>query len=391
MVPGMRKALKVDIWHNILWSKYKGGVFSALFSLSEKTGIAVRFFQIAETEKDRLVLSSVDLNYHHYPFELMFPGAYEQIPLWRRVVRLYGEVLRTEADIVVLPGYHRIEYWAMLLACIQQRRSRAVFCDSTKYDRPKHWIRGLAKRFFFKRCHGYFAYGQRSREYLIENRANPDHIFFRCQAAALPQEFGFAAARSGRVEKAASLEAPRFLYVGRLAREKGLEVLLEAFRKVQADVPRAQLALVGSGPWEGPLRQWCKAHQLEKDVLFLGSMGPEALGDQYQKASCLVLPSFSEPWGLVVNEALSYGCPVVVSHVCGCVPELVVEGETGYAFPAGDPDALARRMEDVLAMGEVGAVADQCQRLIEQFSPERAADQILRGCLEIANNREVSR
>jgi glycosyltransferase involved in cell wall biosynthesis len=109
-------------------------------------------------------------------------------------------------------------------------------------------------------------------------------------------------------------------------------------------------------------------------------MAPEALAEQYLRASGLVLPSFSEPWGLVVNEALSYGCPVVVSQVCGCVPELVLDGRTGYAFPAGDADQLAQRMEDVLAMGPLAAVSDACQDLILGFTPDYAAIQILNGC-----------
>ena len=376
----MTSRLKVDIWHNIVWSKYKGEVFSSLHRLAADSDLDIRFFHIAETEQSRMGLAAIDLSYHRYPFELIFYGPYEKVPLWNRVAKLYRRVSSSDADLIVLPGYHRVEYWAMLFACMLNSRPRAVFCDSTAYDRPRRWLRSLAKRFFFKHCQGYFAYGQRSREYLIEHAAHPEAIFVRCQAAALPHEFTFQAARSARVQKAASTAAPRFLYVGRLAQEKGLEVLLKAFRRVRERCPQASLVLVGSGPSDSQLRAWCQAHQLDAAVLFLGSMGPEALAEEYLRASGLVLPSFSEPWGLVINEALSYGCPVVVSQVCGCVPELVSDGKTGYAFPAGDVDQLAQRMQDLLSMGTVETIAGACQELIAGFTPDCAAIQILNGC-----------
>jgi glycosyltransferase involved in cell wall biosynthesis len=383
--------LKVDIWHNIVWSKYKGEVFSSLHKLAAHADADLRFFHIADTERDRVGLAAIDLSYHRYPFERLFPGPYEEVPLWRRVTQLVRKVVASDADLIVLPGYHRLEFWAMLAACLLSGRPRAVFCDSTAYDRPQRWLRSLAKRFFFSHCHGYFAYGQRSREYLLAHSAHAEAIFVRCQAAALPHAFTFEGARSERLRLAAPGAAPRFLYVGRLAREKGLEVLLEAFARVRARLPQATLALAGAGPLEGPLRAGCETRGLGAAVAFLGSMAPEALGDQYLRASCLVLPSLSEPWGLVVNEALSYGCPVVVSQICGCVPELVLDGVTGYAFPAGDADQLARRLEDALALGPVATVADACQELILGFTPDYAAIQILNGCYVVVQQRRERR
>jgi glycosyltransferase involved in cell wall biosynthesis len=88
----------------------------------------------------------------------------------------------------------------------------------------------------------------------------------------------------------------------------------------------------------------------------------------------------------VVNEALSFGCPVVVSDVCGCVPELVRDGVTGYAFPAGDVDALAKAMMSAALLSKSrGDVAQRCMDVIAKFTPEQAAAQILRGCVSILN------
>ena len=113
-------------------------------------------------------------------------------------------------------------------------------------------------------------------------------------------------------------------------------------------------------------------------------MTPDQIGELLESSSALVLPSRREPWGLVVNEALSYGCPVVVSEVCGCIPELVVDGVTGYAFPAGDTAALRDSMLRVISLNEDRLnTAKRCMEVISKYTPERAAVEILKGCNQI--------
>jgi glycosyltransferase involved in cell wall biosynthesis len=87
---------------------------------------------------------------------------------------------------------------------------------------------------------------------------------------------------------------------------------------------------------------------------------------------------------LVVNEALSYGCPVVVSSICGCVPELVLDGLTGYSFPVGNSRALCEAMIAASRMSiDRLSAAKNCLDLIAQYTPERAASEILNGCITI--------
>jgi glycosyltransferase involved in cell wall biosynthesis len=105
-------------------------------------------------------------------------------------------------------------------------------------------------------------------------------------------------------------------------------------------------------------------------------------------ASALVLPSHSEPWGLVINESLSYGCPVVVSSACGCAPDLALNGLTGFSFEVGDIGELAKAMLEVARWSaDRPRVARACLEVISNFTPERAATQILDGCLRIAGDK----
>jgi glycosyltransferase involved in cell wall biosynthesis len=381
--------MRIAIFHNILWSKYKGKVFSALHELTQSTTTHVRFTQIAETEGDRISLSGVDLSYHTYPFELVFKGSYSSIPTHARILAMAKRAWQAKEDVVVLPGYDRLEYWAMLIMLVIRRKPRAVFCDSTAYDRPHIFWKSLAKRIFFWFCNGFFGYGSRSRDYLVMHGVDRSKIFYRCQAAALPHTYNEQLAIEMRTQQAPKLGAsPQFLYVGRLSTEKGLDTLVTAMCTVVEKFPNAQLNIVGAGPLEKLLRTWVEQQQLTHNVSLLGSMGIEQLEAQYAKATALILPSTSEPWGLVVNEALSFGCPVIVSNACGCVPELVIDGVTGYEFQTGNQQELAQRMLQISELTvSAHESASNCVQFMRRFTPQKAAEQILSGCEQILQIR----
>jgi len=373
---------RVRIYHNNLWARYKGAIFSNIYAKSGRAGVATSFVQVAETSANRGG-SVVDRSYHQYPFKLLFSSAYDQIPWYRSITALCADLLKNPSDLVVLPGYHRPEYWAMLILCILLRRKRAVFCDSTAYDREKSRWKERAKAFFFRRCDGFFCYGIRSKEYVASYGIDKHKIYDRCQSAALPRTYDAAAIQSHYERCPSSAAASStFLYIGRLAQEKGLYDLLEAFRGIREKMPNARLDMVGSGAMEDELKVRVAQLGLDSAVAFLGTKSPEEIGQLLMSSTAMVLPSHREPWGLVVNEALAYGCPVVVTHVCGCVPELLREGITGYTVPAGDVRALGIAMMSAARLSaDRSSVSKHCLELIEQYTPERAATEILSGCV----------
>src|SRR5450631_799736 len=176
--------MRVGIYHNSLWARYKGAVFSQLYRLSKNEGIEVSFIQIAETDGERVALGGPDLTDHQYPYRLLFHGSYGDVSRIRRIIGLSRDLLKDPADLVVLSGYDRIDNWAMLVVCILLRRRRAVFCDSTIFDQRRIRWKTWAKRAFFARCDGYFGYGVRSKEYLMGLGADEANIIIPCQAAA---------------------------------------------------------------------------------------------------------------------------------------------------------------------------------------------------------------
>jgi glycosyltransferase involved in cell wall biosynthesis len=375
--------MRIAIYHNTLWAKYKGGVFGRLYSLALAAGDQVRVVHIAETEGQRIGLANVDLSYHQYPYHVLFTGSYDGQSALRKGWSTARDIARNPADVTILPCYDKPEYWVMLFTCMLLGRKRAVFSDSTLNDRPRAGLKEAAKRFFLSRCDGFFTYGIRSKEYLQYYGVPDDKIYFRCQAAALPHDYSSAEVLK-RYETRPPRGTLRFLYVGRFSPEKGLEDLLSAFRMVLARQPDARLELAGSGPSKDSLIQRTTELGLGASVTFLGSRSIEELAELYRESDVLVLPSHSEPWGLVANEALSYGCPVVVSDACGCAPAVVKENVTGFTFRATDVTELAHAMESAVAMRPRRLeVARDCIELISTFTPQRAAEQILEGCQQI--------
>jgi glycosyltransferase involved in cell wall biosynthesis len=413
--------MNVVVYHNLLWPKYKGAIFSRMFALSTARGVHVEFVQIAETLAPYARLGPVDLSYHRYPYRLLIKGDYGNASLLTIIWRTGSDLWRRRrCDLVVLPGYEAPQYWLMLALCMLLGRRRAVFCDSTALDSPRVRIREFAKRLFFSRCDGIFCYGTRSMEYIRGYGVPPARIYFPCQAAALPHDYSADAVRAAYIDAAADGGAaaggdaaadgdaasdgdaadndgaaasrgaaaaftdPQFIYFGRLSAEKGIDDLLQALRLVRARMPGARLDLVGAGPLEGLLRARVVELGLADAVVLHRARPLAELVPMLYRSVAMVVPSHREPWGLVVNESLSYGCPVVVSDRCGCVPELVIEGVTGYSYPCGNIERLSEAMLAVVRLStDRPATASRCLALMAGYTPEQAAARILSGCMQM--------
>jgi glycosyltransferase involved in cell wall biosynthesis len=139
----------------------------------------------------------------------------------------------------------------------------------------------------------------------------------------------------------------RFLFVGRAAREKGVAMLLEAWRAAELEPPQAALALAGIDADLAGVAPAGPRRRGDAGVVGLGPLSAVELRDAYAASSVLVLPSiatrtFREPWGLVVNEAMNRGLAVIVSDAVGAAAGgLVRDGANGLVFAAGDSSALA--------------------------------------------------
>jgi glycosyltransferase involved in cell wall biosynthesis len=166
-------------------------------------------------------------------------------------------------------------------------------------------------------------------------------------------------------------EAPPFLFVGRLRIRKGVEVLLEAMARLGESPP---LWIAGDGEHAPALRRKAEALQLGERVRFLGRVSAGQVRTLLRRARCLVVPSTYEGMPLVILEAMEAGRPIVASAVSG-IPEVVLDGETGWLVPPEDPDALAAALEAVTVDPEGARLRGEAgrHRLEAHFRPEHGA------------------
>ncbi|MFI5104165.1 MAG: glycosyltransferase, partial [Terriglobales bacterium] len=138
------------------------------------------------------------------------------------------------------------------------------------------------------------------------------------------------------------------LYVGRFVGDKGVFDLLHAYAKLPEETRRAVgLVLAGDG---GEREELIRRSRLIHPgrVCFPGFVQRDQLAGFYALAEALVFPTHSDPWGLVVNEAIACGLPVIATEVAGSTADLVRDGVNGYVVAARQPEALSRAMEKLL-------------------------------------------
>jgi glycosyltransferase involved in cell wall biosynthesis len=168
----------------------------------------------------------------------------------------------------------------------------------------------------------------------------------------------------------------RLLYVGQLVERKGLQPFLEALSQWVDTHPKTDLELwiAGEGPLRPVLEQLASRRQLQ--VRFLGSVAYEKLPEMYALGGILVFPTLADEWGVVVNEALAAGLPVLGSQYSQAVTELVRHGVNGWVFRPDHPDQIQGALERALsASGEqISAMRDECRGRVQVLTPEFGAD-----------------
>ena len=307
------------------------------------------------------LVTNVVSHYREEPFALLSEVEDVEVLAWghdgppsqREAARLAGSG-RYRAVICGMSG--RLALPASYLAA---RRARVPFVLwATIWAHPRtaaHALSWLPTRYLYRHADAVATYGPHVSAYVAARRGRDDDVFVAPQAVS-PGRFAAPVPDgdrdAARARAGAADGRPLFLFVGRLEREKGVETLLAAWRQAGLG-ESAALALAGDGPLrsrsEGP------------GVAALGQIEQRDLPAFYAGADGLVLPSittatFREPWGLVSNEAMHQGTPVVASDAVGAVAGgLVRDCRNGLVFPAGDADALALRLQTLAKNPELRA------------------------------------
>jgi len=170
-------------------------------------------------------------------------------------------------------------------------------------------------------------------------------------------------------------EAEVLLFVGRLAREKGLDMLLRAFILIQELRPGVRLLLLGRGPYEEALKAEISKSGLKDFVIFAGAVPHEEVPNYYAAADLFVFPSTTETQGLVIIEAMAAGLPIVAVRAPGAVDVLT---ERCGVLTENTPEALAREVVDILGDSErQRELSEHARQAVERYSIPGATERML--------------
>lgn len=251
---------------------------------------------------------------------------------------------KARPDVVIITGWNALPLLQALWACMALRIPRIVRGESNSLRQRPAAIRA-AHRLLLSRFDAFLAIGRSNRDFYLANGVDQSRIF-DCRYFVDNQRIraGFEALRQNRAALRAKWGIPEgrfcFLYVGKLEPKKRVFDLLHAMQVAMRAAADIHLLIVGAGELYNEASARCRASGIP--VSFAGFLNQTELPGAYAAGDCLVLPSdYGETWGLVVNEAMVCGLPVIVSDRVGCGPDLVEPGVTGTIFPCGDAAALA--------------------------------------------------
>lgn len=259
------------------------------------------------------------------------------------LVGLAGELRRQRYDVVVkcLDGRLMVPY----VYGLSRARGIPLVLWSGMWHHPHTRAHRLTRPLvenIYRGADAIVAYGAHVKQFVeMVDGVAPEKVYVAGQAvdsapyAGIEPTFG---------------EPPEVLFVGRLEEDKGIDDLLSAFASVKA--PRARLRIAGVGSLEARVRAQA---ELDSRIEVCGQLPNADLPHALERARCLVLPSvttnrFRETWGIIVNEAMSAGVPVVATDAVGAAAGgLLTHGRNGFVVPEGRPEALAAAIQRLVS------------------------------------------
>jgi glycosyltransferase involved in cell wall biosynthesis len=361
---------------------YRIPVFNVL---AQRTGLDLHVIFLAETDETLR-------QWRVYKDEIRF--SYQVLPSWRwragkssfLVNRgLWSALNKVKPEVLICGGYAYAASWEALLWARRQGVEFVLWSESNRHDARRRraaveWL----KTYFLRHCDRFVVPGKASFEYLrslgaaassIVTAPNAvDNRWFAAQAESVRSQ---AAAFREKMRLKLKLKLPlRFiLFVGRLVREKGVFDLLAGYAKLESGV-RSEVGLVFAGDGVAKEELMQQAKLISPGAVCLpGFAQREDLAGLYALAEALVLPTHSDPWGLVVNEAMACGLPIIASSVAGCSADLVEDGWNGYVVPPRDLEKLRVAMETVVRQPELRRqMSARSLERIQNYSPEACAE-----------------
>jgi len=297
---------------------------------------------------------------------------------------IWNEIKREQPDAVVVMSWMNPTWWLTFLACLKFRIPLLLMTDANVEAEKlngvwKAWLKRIfLGNFLFPLTTGFLCAGtanQRLYTYYGVPSHKLVHFAYSWGYSALIEESNTLQSQKQELRREYGLPqgAVIVMYCGRFSPEKGLMEFLEAYKDITH--PNKALVLVGDGSLKSRMQGFADTNAIES-IYFMGFQSRKDIGEFYTLSDIFVLPSRRETWGMAVNEALCFALPVVVSDQVGAGVDLVIPGENGHVFPAGDVAALSDQLSNLIGLpsqvrDEMGEIS---RKLITEWSGRALVD-----------------
>jgi 1,2-diacylglycerol 3-alpha-glucosyltransferase len=318
----------------------------------------------------------------------LFPEATNHFPEKGELRRAFWNALeQASPDIVAVNGWNNFGSLIATDCCIRHGIPMVVMSESAQQDEARTGWKEMAKRRIVALYSAALVGGQRHVDYLVElgmprvriftGYDAVDNRYFRQKAEEVRNQ-------TSEVRQKYALPENYFLASARFVEKKNLPKLIEAYAEYRirsesgSQKPEVidskalwELVLLGDGPLKTDLRRLISDLRLNEHVHLLGFKQYKELPVYYGLAKAFVHASTTEQWGLVVNEAIASGLPIIVSNRCGCAPELV--NGNGFTFDPGNRHELVARLLEMALLSdkEREHLGDNSYKIAGNFAPER--------------------
>ena len=335
-------------------------------SVVEATNLDDHQWQIERTFKNHSVL---------LPDQMLSPVAVRKAS--KKLTRAVPQV-----DLFVNgAGYYHSSLLKPLLKIKKRGAKMILWSESTALDQPRNSIKEWLKSKILMLYDGAIVAGSSHKDYLISLGMSKRKI--RVVGNVVDNDYFATDIPFSKREG--------FLYAGRFLDIKNIDLLVWAYASYRGQLKNrpespGKLFLAGDGPEKERISALVKREGIE-GIHFYGNLQPEELREAYHRHRIFILPSKSEPWGLVINEAMAAGMPVLASKKCGATEELIEEGNNGYAFDPQDREELVNRMVDMTDnLAKAESMGQRSQEIISRYTPQTYAKKCISFFQEILSD-----
>jgi len=361
----------------VIWTPYSHARFTAIAKQIKETELTV-FFQNSDVKYRKWNAEITDSNYKMvFLKNIGIPVSANTAFVCNINYTIYQEIKRYNPDRIITAGWDSFATLAAIVYAKKHSKEIILWTESTIHE--DSFIRKVSLpyvKFILRFFDGFISAGTTAAEYLrfLGVRKNIEHFYNSVDVDHFLTHGQFSLQEKSILkEKIGVRNSSRvIMFSGRLVAIKCVDLLIKAFLEINKKFQDIELLIVGYGPEEQRLKEIAGKNS---SIHFLGHRGIDEIPGIYGISDILVLPSISEPWGLVVNEAMACGCAIIASDRCGCSRDLI-QGN-GIVVEGGKLYPLIGALERLLSSESVlKRMKEKSKNIIKHFKLDFLVKQI---------------